>query len=165
METMQKHRVFSNLHLQNLNKLRSKYGLKELSALPAQQQQQSQKLEAQTHAEAIETLMQLGAAVASSHARDVAASRHQSNSLGANSSPPYGSALGGRYRDRAKERREKFGTVPPRNDQQDALMTASSPRPPVDAPPSLASASPTAINGRVRNLLDMINSGVVNFIL
>ncbi|VDM34971.1 unnamed protein product [Hydatigera taeniaeformis] len=150
VETMQKHRVFSNLHLQNLNKLRSKYGLRELSALPAQQQQQLQKLDTQTHAEAIESLMQLGAAAASSHARDVAASRHQSNSLGANPSPPYSSISGGRYRDRAKERREKFGTVPPsRFDQQDASVTVPPPHPPVDTAPAMASASPTTNNGTV----------------
>uniref|UniRef100_A0A915EXV6 RNA binding protein 5 n=1 Tax=Echinococcus canadensis TaxID=519352 RepID=A0A915EXV6_9CEST len=150
VETMQKHRVFSNLHLQNLNRLRSKFGLRELSALPAQQQQQSQKLETQTHAEAIESLMQLGAAAASSHARDVAASRHQPNSLGADPSPPYGSASGGRYRDRAKERREKFGTAPPsRFDHQDVSIKIPSPRPAVDAPSVLTSASPTASNGTV----------------
>ncbi|KAM7540328.1 hypothetical protein Aperf_G00000034441 [Anoplocephala perfoliata] len=105
-DTLQKHRVFSNLHLQNLNKLRSKYGLKELTSLPAQQQPQANKPEPKTPAETIESLRQLGAAVASNHAREVAANRQSSSA-----SP---SASGNaRYRDRAKERREKFGTVPP----------------------------------------------------
>nr|CDS33947.1 RNA binding protein 5 [Hymenolepis microstoma] len=104
-DTLQKHRVFSNLHLQSLNKLRAKYGLKELTTLPLHQQPQPQKQESKGFAETIESLRQLGAAVASNHAREVAANRQQSISA----SPP----IGAPYRDRAKERREKFGTVPP----------------------------------------------------
>ncbi|VDL62022.1 unnamed protein product [Hymenolepis diminuta] len=104
-DTLQKHRVFSNLHLQSVNKLRAKYGLKELTTLPVHQQPQTQKQEPKSHAETIESLRQLGAAVASNHAREVAANRQQSISASPPTSAP--------YRDRAKERREKFGTVPP----------------------------------------------------
>ncbi|VDN08796.1 unnamed protein product [Dibothriocephalus latus] len=68
VETMQKHRSFSNLHIQNFNKLRAKYGLKPTSAAASQ------------------------------------------------------------YRDRAKERREKFGLVPPAAAE---VRNASPPGPPV----------------------------------
>lgn len=125
-DTLQKHRVFSNLHLQNLNKLRAKHGLKELTTLPAHQQPQTHKQhqpEPKSHAETIESLRQLGAAVASNHAREVAANKQQSLST---SSPPVGASAP--YRDRARERREKFGVVPHRTfDRAEDLSTMPTP--------------------------------------
>uniref|UniRef100_A0A5K3EN32 G-patch domain-containing protein n=2 Tax=Mesocestoides corti TaxID=53468 RepID=A0A5K3EN32_MESCO len=148
VKTMQKHRSFSTLHLQNLNKLRSKYGLKELSAVSAQHQQQPQHSESQTHAEAIESLMQLGAAAASNHAKNVAANKQHTTS-GTNSPPHYG--VGGRYRDRARERREKFGTVPPqRIERQTENLEESTPPlipPAMDTSPNPTCVPPMASNG------------------
>ncbi len=110
-ETMQKHRSFSNLHIQNLNKLRAKYGLREVSAASQPQAPSGHEPpQHQSHAATIASLMQLGAAAASSHAKSVAANKQAvATSGGGDDSPP----SGGRYRDRARERREKFGTVPP----------------------------------------------------
>ena len=153
METMQKHRIFSSLHLQNLNKLRCKYGLRELSKLPAQNQQ-PHKLKMETHAEAIESLLQLGAAAANSHARDITASKQQSGPVGASSSP-YGS--GGRYRDRAKERREKFGTMalPRSNHKDDFLQTVTVPSSAAATTIDFVPGLPTVTNGKALGLYNL----------
>lgn len=149
-ETMKKHRAFSNLHIQNLNKLRAKYGLREVSTPSNNNQQQHQDRQRQpemrqqsqqSHADTIASLMQIGAAVATIHAKSVAASKQHPAGSGEDASP----TPGGRYRDRARERREKFGSAaPPTPHKRDAPLTRE--RPPTP-PQSLAQLSPT--NGKL----------------
>nr|VZI48084.1 unnamed protein product [Spirometra erinaceieuropaei] len=124
VETMQKHRSFSNLHIQNFNKLRAKYGLKPTSTAAPQSANSVPQADQPSQSLTIESLMQMGAAVASNHAKTVASRQGTGNT-----SPTSG---GGRYRDRAKERREKFGIMPPAAAD---VRSISPPGPPVIVEP------------------------------
>lgn len=96
--TLQKHRSFSSLHIENLNKLRTKHGLGPLP-IPSVTDVGANSSGTVT----IASLLQIGAQAATEHAKSVA-SRQGVNV-----------ATSGcvQYRDRAKERREKYGVAPP----------------------------------------------------
>lgn len=101
--TLQKHRAFSGLHYENLNKLRGKYGLPAIPVpTPVQNQEASTAVNSPKNSLSIASLMQIGAQTASNHEKSVA-SRQVSSRSGAS----------GQYRDRAKERREKYGIPSP----------------------------------------------------
>ncbi|CAH8555054.1 unnamed protein product [Heterobilharzia americana] len=135
--TLQKHRAFSALHYENLNKLRAKYGLPSIPApTPAQNPEASSNPNQPKNSLSIASLMQIGAQAASNHAKSVA-SRQVSGRPSAS----------GQYRDRAKERREKYGIPsPPRmKSVEDQVSTAQldqdsfvPPLPPMPPPPQSA---------------------------
>ncbi|CAH8587255.1 unnamed protein product [Schistosoma rodhaini] len=135
--TLQKHRAFSGLHYENLNKLRGKYGLPAIPVpTPVQNQEASTAVNSPKNSLSIASLMQIGAQTASNHAKSVA-SRQVSSRPSAS----------GQYRDRAKERREKYGIPsPPRMKsvesqpsviqiEQDSFVP---PLPPIPPPPQSA---------------------------
>ncbi|VDQ02040.1 unnamed protein product [Trichobilharzia regenti] len=110
--TLQKHRAFSALHYENLNKLRDKYGLPPIPApTPGQSQDNANSANAASkNPLSIASLMQIGAQTASNHAKTVASKQTTGRPT-----------TSGQYRDRAKERREKYGIPsPPRMKSTDS---------------------------------------------
>ncbi|CAH8857778.1 unnamed protein product [Trichobilharzia szidati] len=110
--TLQKHRAFSALHYENLNKLRDKYGLPPIPApTPVQSQDNANSANAASKTPlSIASLMQIGAQTASNHAKTVASKQTTGRPT-----------TSGQYRDRAKERREKYGIPsPPRMKSTDS---------------------------------------------
>lgn len=85
VETLQKHRSLSSLHYDNLNKLRAKYGLPTMSVPNSTSVSDKKSL----------SLMQIGAHTANEYSNNVAMKQST------------------QYRDRAKERREKYGIPSP----------------------------------------------------
>ncbi|KAH8871306.1 RNA-binding protein isoform 2 [Schistosoma japonicum] len=100
--TLQKHRAFSGLHYENLNKLRGKYGLPPIPAPTPTQNQETPVVNSPKNSLSIASLLQIGAQTASNHAKSVASRQTTSRSTTSN-----------QYRDRAKERREKYGIPSP----------------------------------------------------
>ncbi|KAF7232916.1 hypothetical protein EG68_09869 [Paragonimus skrjabini miyazakii] len=101
--TLQKHRSFSSLHIENLNKLRLKNGL---HALPVPTSTDSSTTASTSNTAnsnmSIASLLQIGAEAANDHAKSVAARQTNIRSTGPS-----------QYRDRAKERRERYGAPSP----------------------------------------------------
>ncbi|KAF6775004.1 hypothetical protein AHF37_05590 [Paragonimus kellicotti] len=101
--TLQKHRSFSSLHIENLNKLRLKNGL---HALPVPTSTDSSTTASTSNTSnsnmSIASLLQIGAEAANDHAKSVAARQTNLRSTGPS-----------QYRDRAKERRERYGAPSP----------------------------------------------------
>ncbi|TPP60820.1 RNA-binding protein 5 [Fasciola gigantica] len=124
--TLQKHRSFSSLHIENLNKLRTKHGL---SSLPIPSATDVGASSSSTVT--IASLMQMGAQAANEHAKSVA-SRQSVNAVASGSI---------QYRDRAKERREKYGLPPPPKIKYAESVTSQSSVVPPDNPASVTSYS------------------------
>ncbi|OON14111.1 g-patch domain protein [Opisthorchis viverrini] len=119
--TLQKHRAFSALHIENLNKLRAKHGLQPLP---------TQKTESPAGAAgansgnlSISSLIQIGADAANDHAKSVAARQGAPQ-----------------YRDRARERREKYGMPSPPRRKYDRSPTHTVPLPTAEPVPMLGVA-------------------------
>lgn len=114
--TLQKHRAFSQLHIDNVNKLRAKYGLHAFSA-PSSSATTTESNSTSNTTISIASLMQMGAEAANDHARTVAS--RQTNPQ---------SSRQGQYRDRAKERRDRYG--PPSPPRRRYVAEAQPPLPP-----------------------------------
>ncbi|CAH8551709.1 unnamed protein product [Dicrocoelium dendriticum] len=124
--TLQKHRAFSSLHIENLNKVRLKYGLR---VLPTSTSDSSASGSGNTLT--IASLMQIGAETANDHAKSVAARQttHRPGQTG--------------YRDRAKERRDRYGPPsPPRKIYNASPQTAVPPPMLPDPTPSMFTGPP-----------------------
>ncbi|THD23003.1 RNA binding protein 5 [Fasciola hepatica] len=124
--TLQKHRSFSSLHIENLNKLRTKHGLSPLP-IPSATDVGASSSSTVT----IASLMQMGAQAANEHAKSVA-SRQSVNTVASGSM---------QYRDRAKERREKYGLPPPPKIKYAESVTSQSSVVPPDNPAPVTSYS------------------------
>ncbi|CAL8086789.1 unnamed protein product [Calicophoron daubneyi] len=130
--TLQKHRTFSSLHIENLNKLRSKYGLPSISAPTVHESSSGSSNIPSTMT--IASLMQIGAQAASNHAKSVAARQGSGRQGG-----------GSQYRDRAKERRQRYGLPsPPRSKYRDEISPSpqTALTPPTDQIPLPGNNSP-----------------------
>ncbi|VEL37563.1 unnamed protein product [Protopolystoma xenopodis] len=138
--TLQKHKAFSALHFTNLNKLRAKYDLPPVQppsgSAASNPTISSNELTTLPESLSIDALLQLGAVTASNHAKNAAA-RHRIASEQANA---LAQAV---YRDRAKERRDRYGTSSPprRRKRADSPPPSPIPTPP---PPSHSSAVNTS---------------------
>ncbi|GAA37882.2 RNA-binding protein 5/10 [Clonorchis sinensis] len=119
--TLQKHRAFSALHIENLNKLRAKHGLQ---PLPTQKTESTAGAAVANSGNlSISSLIQIGADAANDHAKSVAARQGAPQ-----------------YRDRARERREKYGMPSPPRRKYDRSPAHTAPLPPAEPMPMLGVA-------------------------